>query len=251
MKLGVTSLICWHNSQFKKKWPLAGWGLRLCEESESVQGGSVIHEDGGGRSQLLQSAVHVPLAALSGPGATLQAKFPQVLLEVLVVHGPVGLWFTQRLCRRRNKSEKSSLYSVTDPDPRSVSRRWTVAWMCLTEQIIENQPGNVGRSLCIRPWGRTARGSGVWDICSFRGPSPWRGGTFEGRAPTRTRSGRWWQFVFPGRMGRWGCSEESSPLVLLDASSLLPEKTMITVTDGLSALRCLILPQNLIYRSHS
>lgn len=46
------------------------------------------------RSQLLQPAVHVPLAALTGPGATLEAKPPQVLPEVLVVHGPVGLRFT-------------------------------------------------------------------------------------------------------------------------------------------------------------
>lgn len=49
---------------------------------------------GRARSQLLQTAVHLPLAALPGPGATLEAKLPQVLLEVLVVHGPVGLRFT-------------------------------------------------------------------------------------------------------------------------------------------------------------
>lgn len=40
-------------------------------------------------SQLLQTIVHVPLAAFASPGATFQAKLPQVLLEVLVVHGPV------------------------------------------------------------------------------------------------------------------------------------------------------------------
>lgn len=45
-------------------------------------------------SQLLQTAVHVSLAPLAGPGATLEAKLPQVLLEVLVVHRPVGLRFT-------------------------------------------------------------------------------------------------------------------------------------------------------------
>lgn len=48
-------------------------------------------------SQLLQAAVHVPLAALAGPGPTLQPELPQVLLEVLVVHGPVRLGFTLRL----------------------------------------------------------------------------------------------------------------------------------------------------------
>lgn len=49
---------------------------------------------GGKRSQLLQSTVHVSLAALPGPGAALEAKLPEVLLEVLVVHGPVVLRFT-------------------------------------------------------------------------------------------------------------------------------------------------------------
>ena len=53
------------------------------------------------RSQLLQAAVHVSLAALPGPGAALQAKLPQVLLEVLVVHRPVGLRFTLCLQRKR------------------------------------------------------------------------------------------------------------------------------------------------------
>lgn len=74
--------------------------MKLCwrgeaSGSESVEGeaGSVF-ERTRTRSQLLQAAVHFPLAALAGPGSTLGAKLPQVLLEVLVVHRPVGLRFT-------------------------------------------------------------------------------------------------------------------------------------------------------------
>lgn len=49
------------------------------------------------RSQLLQPAVHVPLAALAGPRAALEAEPAQVVLEVLVVHWPVGLRLAQAL----------------------------------------------------------------------------------------------------------------------------------------------------------
>lgn len=66
-----------------------------------------------------------------------------------------------------------------------------------------NWPWTHGRSLCIRPWGCRVLGSGVWDTRSWRGLAPWRSGTFEGRAPTRTRSGRWWRRVCPGRMRGW------------------------------------------------
>lgn len=51
-------------------------------------------------SQLLQSSVHLPLTALSGPGATLEAALPQVLLEILMVHGSVRLRFTLCLHKR-------------------------------------------------------------------------------------------------------------------------------------------------------
>ena len=57
-------------------------------------------------SQLLQAAVHVSLAALPGPGATLEAELPQVLLVVLVVHGHVGLRFTLWLRRREQEDVK-------------------------------------------------------------------------------------------------------------------------------------------------
>lgn len=60
-----------------------------------------------GPSQLLQAAVHVSLAALPGPGATLQAELPQVLLEVLMVHGSVRLRLTLGLDGRK-KNETSS-----------------------------------------------------------------------------------------------------------------------------------------------
>lgn len=49
------------------------------------------------RSQLLQPAVHVPLAALAGPRPTLQPTLAQVLLEGLVEHRPVGLRHALRL----------------------------------------------------------------------------------------------------------------------------------------------------------
>ena len=42
-------------------------------------------------SQLLQAAVQVSLAAFSSPSPALQTEPPQILLEVLMVHGPVGL----------------------------------------------------------------------------------------------------------------------------------------------------------------
>lgn len=51
----------------------------------------------GKRLELLQPVVRLSLAALPGPGATLVAELPQVLPEVLVVHGPVGLRLTLRL----------------------------------------------------------------------------------------------------------------------------------------------------------
>lgn len=54
-------------------------------------------EAGRRRSQLLQPAVHVPLAALAGPRAALEAEPAQVVLEVLVVHWPVGLRLAQVL----------------------------------------------------------------------------------------------------------------------------------------------------------
>lgn len=69
------------------------------------------------RSQLLQAAVHVSLAALPGPGATLEAKLPQVVLVVLVVHGHVGLRFTLWLRRGEREDVKllkrqQALYST-------------------------------------------------------------------------------------------------------------------------------------------
>lgn len=74
--------------------------LRLCEESEkeTFLGWRQQLKD---NSEFLQPTVHVSLAAFPGPGATLQAKFLQILLVVLVVHGPVGLWFTLRLDKKK------------------------------------------------------------------------------------------------------------------------------------------------------
>lgn len=60
-------------------------------------------DESGGRSQLLETTVHVSFAALAGPSATLEAKLFQVLFEILVLHGPVGLRFTVRLQRNNEK----------------------------------------------------------------------------------------------------------------------------------------------------
>lgn len=48
-------------------------------------------------SELLQAAVHLPLALLPGPGPAFGAKLLQVLLKVLMVHGPVAGGLTVRL----------------------------------------------------------------------------------------------------------------------------------------------------------
>lgn len=79
-----------------------------------VRGGGAVCTEAVGRcSKLLQSAVQVSLAALAGPRATLEAKLPQVLLEVLVVHRPVGLRFTLRLRGRERDEFKTT---VTKPE---------------------------------------------------------------------------------------------------------------------------------------
>lgn len=78
----------------------------------------------------------------------------------------------------------------------------------------QTQPENEGRSPCSRPWGCRARGSEVWDTRSWRGLALWRNGTFGGRAPRRTRSGRWWRFACLGWMGQsgsWGGSPSPGP----------------------------------------
>lgn len=95
-------------------------GLRLCEEEEAVCvclcvfRGRLEGCRGCGRgSQLLQTAVHVSLAALPGPGATLEAELPQILLEVLVVHGPVVLRFT--LCLFGGGGRARPVQSTEEP----------------------------------------------------------------------------------------------------------------------------------------
>ena len=54
-------------------------------------------------SELLQAAVHLPLALLPGPGPALGAEFLQVFFKVLVVHGPVAGGLTVRLTGRQDK----------------------------------------------------------------------------------------------------------------------------------------------------
>ena len=53
--------------------------------------------------QFLEAAVHVSFAALAGPGAALHPELPQVLLEVLVVHGTVRLGLALHLERGGKK----------------------------------------------------------------------------------------------------------------------------------------------------
>lgn len=48
-------------------------------------------------SELLQAAVHLPLALLPSPGPALRAELLQVFFKVLVVHGPVAGGLTVRL----------------------------------------------------------------------------------------------------------------------------------------------------------
>lgn len=51
----------------------------------------------GRHSELLQAAVHLPLALLPGPGPALGAELLQVFFKVLMVHGPVAGGLAVRL----------------------------------------------------------------------------------------------------------------------------------------------------------
>lgn len=185
-------------------------------------------------SQLLQSSVHLPLTALSSPGATLEAALPQVLLEILMVHGSVRLRFTLRL-HKRTRWEDSEDWTaeihvgsvITDMLKHEHAVLWTKTEALCSRytrphqhlyvtpwESNQTQPENEGRSPCSRPWGCRARGSEVWDTRSWRGLALWRNGTFGGRAPRRTRSGRLWRFACLGWMGQsgsWGGSPSPGP----------------------------------------
>lgn len=66
--------------QMSHSWPLRSF---LC--SRRVGEGRLLLS-----SELLQAAVHLPLALLPGPGPALGTELLQVFFKVLVMHGPVA-----------------------------------------------------------------------------------------------------------------------------------------------------------------
>ena len=144
-------------------------------------------------SELLQAAVHLPLAFLPSPGPALGAEFLQVFFKVLVVHGPVAGGLTVRLAGRQDKiwaqwppthtpapslpgatrlcwgrvgaSSRPLLCSGQIPRPwvgnsHDHQLGGSEGWPVPSRESIS--PGISGRTPCIRPLGHTALGSGVW-----------------------------------------------------------------------------------------
>lgn len=72
---------------------------------------------GGTGSQLPQPVVGLQLAALPGPGLALMAELLQVLPEVLVVHGGVGLRLALRLeGRQEEEVNKTHTHRTRKPN---------------------------------------------------------------------------------------------------------------------------------------
>lgn len=75
------------------------WGLKRAHgtigtrASRGKDGGRT----GAGSSLILQPAAELPPASLPSPAAGFEAEGPQLVLEGLVIHGPVVLGFTEVL----------------------------------------------------------------------------------------------------------------------------------------------------------
>lgn len=169
--------------------------------------------------ELLQAAVHLPLALLPGPGPALGAEFLQVFFKVLVVHGPVAGGLAVRLEGRQAKiwahwppmhTPAPSLPGATrlcwggvggGSRPLLCSgqtpRPWVgnshdhqlgggEGWPVPSRESIS--PGISGRTPCIRPSGHTALGSGVWGTRYRADPSLSHIGTCKGQGEPESDS---------------------------------------------------------------